>query len=388
VIQHVSNNEVSSSAYRALIASDEAICLSKSADVDEDFVRQRSKLVYVGLNNVTKDRNHQVKATLRRLATYGLTHFTREVIVSNPTLVQETDREKLGVGAYAVVDTVKIGDNFYARKSIGGIRQQHTREVIQAELKIIHALEHPHIVRVLLTYEERQQFSIIMHPLADNDLETYLANKVCETEREHALIWKWITCLVNTLAYIHSKDIRHKDIKPRNVLVKGDKIYFTDFGSAHMFSEGGESTTTGRPSGHTRTFCAPEVINEESRNRSSDVFSLGCVLAEMAAWSCKVPIAEYHSAVRGTRDSTGLVYYHDAIERVRKWFEEESPLYDARPKELYQMVLKHMMRKKPDARCSAVKACRAISRLIIIGSELCLKCDVKLWVADGTGSQG
>jgi serine/threonine protein kinase len=387
MIQHVSDNEVSSSAYRALIASDEAICLSKSADIDSDFIRQRSKLVYIGLNNVTKDRSHQVKATLHRLATYGLTHFTREVVISNPSLVQETDREKLGVGAYAVVDTVKIGDNLYARKSIGGIRQQHTRDIIQAELKIIHALEHPHVVRVLLTYEERQQFSIIMHPLAESDLETYLASKVCETEREHKLMWKWMACLVNTLAYIHSKEIRHKDIKPRNVLVKGEKIYFTDFGSAHMFSEGGASTTTGRPSGHTRTFCAPEVINEESRNRSSDVFSLGCVLAEMAAWSCKIPIAEYHNSIQGTRDSTGLVFYHSAIERVRKWFEESSPLYDARPKELYQLVLKHMMRKKPDARCSAVKASRAMSRLVAVGDEECAKCDVKLWVVDDTSSQ-
>lgn len=385
MIKDVSNDEVSSAALRALLASDEAICLSRSTELDPDFTRRRSKLVYDQLSNFPKDRSHQVKATLRRLTRNGLTHFNREVVFSSPPLIAETNRERLGMGAYALVDTVKIGDNLYARKSIGGVRQQHTREVIQAELKIIHALDHPHIVRVLLTYEERQQFSIIMHPLAENDLETYLASKVCETERELSLIWKWMACLVNTLAYIHSKGIRHKDIKPRNVLVKRDKIYFTDFGSAHMFNEGGESTTTGRPSGHTRTFCAPEVINEESRNRSSDVFSLGCVLAEMVAWSCKIPIVEYHNSVRGTRDSTGLVYYHDAIERVRKWFEESSPLYDARPKELYQLVLKHMMRKKPDARCSALKASRAIGWLVESGE--CAKCDVKLWVADGTASQ-
>ncbi|KAJ4374214.1 hypothetical protein N0V83_002955 [Neocucurbitaria cava] len=33
------------------------------------------------------------------------------------------------------------------------------------------------------------------------------------------MVWRWMLCLANTLAFIHAKDIRHKDIKPRNILV-------------------------------------------------------------------------------------------------------------------------------------------------------------------------
>ena len=176
------------------------------------------------------------------------------MVFSEPPLVSETNRERLGSGSFAIVDAVMIGETFHARKSISLPRQnQHRlREDIQTETKIIHALDHPYVVRVLFTYEETRSFSIVMHPLADCDLETYLITKTCDSAREEDLIWKWMACLVNTLAFIHSKDIRHKDIKPRNVLIKGEKVYFTDFGSGHIFSDGGNSTTEGLAYGHTR----------------------------------------------------------------------------------------------------------------------------------------
>lgn len=379
LIKHVSSDETSDNVYRALVDSDEAICYSRSSGANTDFTRQRSKLVYSELRNVPKSRSHQVKAILRRLTSYGLTHFTHEVVFQNPPMIVETNREKLGVGAFGTVDTVKVGEVLYARKST------KLGEAIRTEVKIIHTLDHPHIVRVLLTYEERRQFSVIMHPWADCDLETYLQNKTCTTDNDYRQIRKWMACLVNSLAFIHSKGIRHKDIKPKNVLVKGEKIYFTDFGSGHMFDDGGNSTTTGPAYGHTRAFCAPEVIRNDNRNRLSDVFSLGCVLAEMAAWSCRIPIAVYHTGLHAARDSTGPVIYHESIERVRNWFENLSQESSPQTKELYQQVLRHMVRTKPESRWQAVKISRVISRLPEVGQ--CGKCDIALWVSDSTSDQ-
>lgn len=39
-------------------------------------------------------------------------------------------------------------------------------------------------------------------------------------------------CLSNALAYIHGAGIKHKDIKPSNILVLGDVMILSDFGSA------------------------------------------------------------------------------------------------------------------------------------------------------------
>ncbi|KAJ8109744.1 hypothetical protein OPT61_g7238 [Boeremia exigua] len=325
-MNNVSSERVSIEAHRATLAADKAICSARSAEQGADFMRQRSKMVYLGLKDFPKARSHQVKAMIRRLTTYKLTHFTRDALFSEPPLVVETNQETLGSGSSAVVDTVQIGQEFYARKLVNlprqNQRQLRLREELQKEIAIIHALDHPHIVRVLLTYEGARHFSIIMHPLADCDLETYLVTNICDTNRKKNLVWKWMTCLVNTLAFIHSRDIRHKDIKPRNLLIKGERIYFADFGSGHMFSDSGNSTTDGPSFGHTKAYCAPEVIKSANRNRSSDVFSLGCVLTEMAAWGSKISISYYFTSISAQNSRADTILYHESLTRIKAWFED------------------------------------------------------------------
>lgn len=386
-IADIGSDTVGTEAYRALLATDEAICSSKSTDAWSEFTRQRSKLAYLALRNIPKCRSHQAKATLRRLYSHGLSHFTREQVFKDPSLITETNRESLGSGSSATVDTVQIGRVFYARKSINYPRQvgqQHRlKEEIQKEIKITQALSHPHIVKVLLTYEETRRFSIIIHPLADCDLESYMANKTCAAPPERILIRRWMACLANTLAYIHSKDIRHKDIKPRNILVKGEKIYFTDFGSSHMFDDSGNSTTDGLAYGHTRAYCAPEVIRNTSRHRSSDVFSLGCVLTEMAAWWSGISMSDYFNGIKAEPNSTDTVQYHDSIARVKLWFEKE-PRLTQDSKNMYREVIRNMIRKSSQIRWTAIDVSRAFSR--VFPSSDCVRCGIDLWVSNSTAS--
>ncbi|KAH7403083.1 kinase-like domain-containing protein, partial [Cadophora sp. MPI-SDFR-AT-0126] len=82
------------------------------------------------------------------------------------------------------------------------------------------------------------------------------------------------------MTYIHAQRIRHKDIKPTNILVKDDNILIADFGLSKRFSD--ETTETRSTAGFkTPGYCAPEVAAHEPRSRASDIFSLGCVFAEM-----------------------------------------------------------------------------------------------------------
>ncbi|KAH6620368.1 kinase-like domain-containing protein [Boeremia exigua] len=384
-ITNIKSNVVSAQAYRATLASDEAICSAKSAELGTEFMHQRSKMVYLGFKDFPKDRSHQVKAIVRRLTTYKLTHFTRDMIFSDPPLIVETDRENLGSGSSAVVDTIQMGRDFYARKTVDlprqTQRQLRLREGLRNEIAIIHALDHPHIIRVLLTYEGVKHFSIIMHPLADCDLETYLLNRTCDSTRERDLIQKWMICLANTLAFIHSKDVRHKDIKPRNLLVKGEKIFFTDFGSGHIFDDSGNSTTDGPSFGHTKAYCAPEVIKNANRNRSSDVFSLGCVMIEMVAWSSGIPIADYLIGVRAVGSRTDVILYHESIARIKTWFQNEQRLTQ-QSKEIFSEVLERMICKNPQQRWKAAKVSQVIEK--VLKHVGCIKCGIDLWVSDST----
>lgn len=87
--------------------------------------------------------------------------------------------------------------------------------------------------------------------------------------------------ILNGVAYIHSLGMSHGDIKPQNVLVSGDQVKITDFGSSVLPEDMYART---RDNGGTILYSAPEVVGSMRRGRSrsevfsADIYSLGVLL--------------------------------------------------------------------------------------------------------------
>jgi len=89
-------------------------------------------------------------------------------------------------------------------------------------------------------------------------------------------------CLAQAVAYLHrsSVRIRHKDIKPENVVIDHFGLpLLTDFGLSKHFETGHHSDG---PTAKTMKYADPEAMHETMRDERSDIFSLGCVYLEMA----------------------------------------------------------------------------------------------------------
>jgi serine/threonine protein kinase len=88
-------------------------------------------------------------------------------------------------------------------------------------------------------------------------------------------------CLASGLQYLHENKIRHRDIKPDNILVRKHEVFLADFGISLDWEHLSRSTTT-QESGRTLAYCAPEVASMfQKRNSATDIWSLGCVFVEM-----------------------------------------------------------------------------------------------------------
>ncbi|CRK28448.1 hypothetical protein BN1723_003539 [Verticillium longisporum] len=98
--------------------------------------------------------------------------------------------------------------------------------------------------------------------------------------------------LLEGLAYLHESGIAHRDIKPENILLDHNGIIkYVDFGAAKVIARQGKTliqavdeakpnkSMTGTP-----MYMSPEVIKGENPGRAGavDVWSLGCVILEMA----------------------------------------------------------------------------------------------------------
>jgi serine/threonine protein kinase len=153
---------------------------------------------------------------------------------------------------------------------------------------------HHHFVRVHGTVIMQRKLNLYIAPVAiHGDLDGFLheyreiTQHQPRRERQGSFLQQVFGCLASGLAFMHLQKVRHTDIKPKNILIhEVDHILtvlYTDFGSSLDFGRTDQGTTTGVAEGMTRKYCSPEVQQCGKRNTASDIFSLGCVLIEMAA---------------------------------------------------------------------------------------------------------
>jgi hypothetical protein len=199
----------------------------------------------------------------------------------------------LGASMSATVDKVLCRRVALARKTIKCTPRFKVADAL-IEVSHLQRLQHFHIVQLVGSYLQGRNFSILMYPVADSHLGTFLED-TAEITDQGAKVFRYeylcsiFGCLASAFNFIHKHSTKHMDVKPQNILVRrslsredweGLRVYIADFGFSRDYTAQGHSQTDGRAS-LTPRYCAPEVFGFEARGRSADIFSLGCVFLEI-----------------------------------------------------------------------------------------------------------
>jgi serine/threonine protein kinase len=235
----------------------------------------------------------------------------------------------LGNGAYGYVDTVKSVINpgaVFARKTIR-ITAGRNREVqlksVETEFEILRRLKNNHVIQVLELYSCRNKLSIIMLQVADTDMKEYLETlDMIETGSERHTMLKpllmWQGCLIQAIDYLHEMKIKHKDLKPANILIKNGHVLITDFGIAKDLID--EETTASVNSGGAQgspMYMAPEIGLEGRRGRAVDIFSLGCIFLEIS--TCLIAGPGARARFTEYRNLNGSCAYSRCAAQILNW---------------------------------------------------------------------
>ena len=294
----------------------------------------------------------------------------------------------------ASIDKFEAGPGFsfqkpFVVKTIRDPDTQKARQTTAEEVENMKDLRHPHIAALLATFTHQARLNILIFPAACCDLHQFMKgmsksfdedrvtslsdgtntinndttnsrqprdsnvgfvskDKGKDLQGNHSEPWPlskpidkqvemlrgYFVCLSQALSYLHASDVRHKDIKPENILIdESGSVILTDFGISRRFPKH-TSHATNNERRFTRKYASPEIMDDGNvlRDDPSDVFSLGCVFLEMATLLLGKNLdnlSDHYATI--INDTSKEEAYHCNLRNVHSWIDHLRTSQELKP---------------------------------------------------------
>lgn len=218
----------------------------------------------------------QGRRTMRRLMDQAV-----EIQTSNPLRLYKVDfkKDKIGAGGFGqVFKCVHISSSSKFAMKVADASKKHE---LEREIKM-HALSNGHgnIVAFIEAFEYHKKVFMIVELMDRGALTDYILELPPAIHWREQAIFFVLRQMLKGLAFMHSNNHLHRDIKSDNVLLnsKGE-IKLADFGFAVGLTkqENKRTSVLGTP-----FWMAPEIISKTKYDSQVDIWSLGITAMEMA----------------------------------------------------------------------------------------------------------
>ena len=194
--------------------------------------------------------------------------------------------QKVGQGTYAsVFKAVRQRDGYtVAIKaiSVSKLTAKQTESTLN-EIRIICSVSHPNIVEYHDAFvdEANKDLYVIMEFLGGGDLSDNIEYMQKSNGKfSEKQIWGYVLQILQGLAELHKRGVIHRDVKPANLFLSADKkrLKIGDMNTSKILqNDSMTQTVIGTP-----YYLAPEIWLNAKYDYRCDVFSLGCVVYELA----------------------------------------------------------------------------------------------------------
>ncbi|KAE9588248.1 putative mitogen-activated protein kinase CMGC-MAPK family [Lupinus albus] len=197
-------------------------------------------------------------------------------------------QEIVGKGSYGVVGSAidsQTGEKVAIKKINDVFEHVSDATRILREIKLLRLLKHPDIVEIkhIMLPPSRREFKdvYVVFELMESDLHQVIkANDDLTPEHYQFFLYQ----LLRGLKFIHTANVFHRDLKPKNILANADcKLKICDFGLARVSFNEAPSAIFWTDYVATRWYRAPELCGSffSKYTPGIDIWSIGCIFAEM-----------------------------------------------------------------------------------------------------------
>jgi serine/threonine protein kinase len=292
---------------------------------------------------------------------------------------QKDPDSRVYTGSFGAVHKANssTGHKAYAVKEIHA-DQDTVRKSIEAEIQLLRHCDHINVLKLVDAYRVQtieNTFFLVTEPWAPMTLRRFLDELSYDGQTSPCLWWNTAQDLVardicqgliDGLAYLHKNNIKHKDIKPENLLLHQSNPHspivqpiIADFGISKIYEPGGKTAYTNA----TVDYLAPEQIKHIESGLKADIFSVGCRFLLMLGAAC--------DGGRGVRKIEDAVTQLPASCQYGRELKRITPVLDSLVASgrgytgLLGFVVRYMLNEDPQNRPEA----KEVQRLIISKPE-------------------
>ncbi|KAI0447219.1 kinase-like domain-containing protein [Xylaria telfairii] len=250
------------------------------------------------------------------------------------------------------------------RKALLHIREKTPRD----EWASLRDIKQNHLIEIVTTFTDPQAFYLLMSPVASCNLEDVMHSEH-EVHRATLLrrLPQFFGCIAATVFFLHRHNIRHGDLKPKNILIVLDKmpsspkICICDFATARYAVNGSSVEARGSRRVEDEAYTTPERCKKEPQDLPDDMYTLGLVFLEMITvikGKSKKDLCEYIENVGGN-GTLPILTNRCLPETLHSWLDGLLCSGELESDAAIDLV-KKLIRESPEARLDSVGVVRAI----------------------------
>jgi len=163
-------------------------------------------------------------------------------------------------------------------------RHGEDKELLDNDLKIMRTFQHDNMRTLLDVYLDDDNIYLVLEFFKGDELFELISEKMNFHEKEAVSIVKQIA---KALQFLHKNGVTHRDFKPENILVSGDKDHMLKIPEFDLVRDVTKTTTT-----NEIEYLAPEVLRELTNftfDHPVDMWALGVLTYRLLIGSSPFP---------------------------------------------------------------------------------------------------
>uniref|UniRef100_A0A182Q8U8 Stress-activated protein kinase JNK n=1 Tax=Anopheles farauti TaxID=69004 RepID=A0A182Q8U8_9DIPT len=214
---------------------------------------------------------------------------SNEYFFQLPSRFPASEMVPIGIGVQGAVCSAvdaKTGRRLAVKKLSQPFQDVTFAKRSYREIRLMRLVQHPNIIKLLYAYTPQQTLATFRDVYIFTELMDSNLRNVIGTKLDHERISYLVYQMLCGIKYLHAAGIIHRDLKPSNIVVcKNCSLKILDFGLARSV----DTSFTMTQYVVTRHYRAPEIIVNMEYDTRVDIWSIGCIMAELITGSVLFP---------------------------------------------------------------------------------------------------